>query len=248
MRYAYDHRLRDQVVRSGTRCLPKHVAIPRSTVSTWRRRGARPVVTIEPIEQDRQQLLDTIAKLEQQKCILAAVVRVLLALLRASGFTLAGEWLPEGSAKAGLLRAITSAIPFLPLAVILRIVHLEPGRYHQWNRASTAICGLDDRSSCPRTSPKLLDGTKVYLHAVLDNYSRKILAWTVADRFDPSSTCQVLLAAGKHLVIAGRPLLYADSGIENVNGAVDATLFSACLERILAQVEVIRSSRPIGVH
>jgi hypothetical protein len=40
------------------------------------------------------------------------------------------------------------------------------------------------------------------------------------------------------LVDAGRPLLYADSGVENVNGAVDATLFSACLERILAQVEV----------
>jgi hypothetical protein len=46
-RYTYDHRLRDQVVRSGTRCLPKHVAIPRSTVSTWRRRGPRPVVTTE---------------------------------------------------------------------------------------------------------------------------------------------------------------------------------------------------------
>ena len=60
----------------------------------------------------------------------------------------------------------------------------------------------------------------------------------MAERFDPSSTCQVLLAAGKHLVIVGRPLLYADSGIENVNSAVNATLFSACLERILAQVEV----------
>jgi hypothetical protein len=98
-RCAYDHRLRDQVVRSGTRCLPKHVAIPRSTVSTWRRRGARPVVTIEPIEQDRQQLLDAIVKLERQKCILAAVVRVLLAMLRASGFTLAGERLPEGAPR-----------------------------------------------------------------------------------------------------------------------------------------------------
>ena len=324
IRCAYDHRLRDHVVRTGTRCLPKHVAIPRSPVSTWRSRGSRPVVTIEPVEQDHQQVVDAIVKLERQKCILAAVVRILLAMLRASGFTLAGERLPEGSAKAGILRAITSARPFLPLVVILRIVHLEPGRYHRWNRASTAVCGLDDRSSCPRTSPsqltlaevadikemvlapehrntplgtlaryaqrigkvfasvttwtklvrergwrrprqrvhppkstarvrasqpneiwhidttiiKLLDGTKVYLQAVLDNYSRKILAWMVAERFDPSSTCQVLLAAGKHLVIAGRPLLYADSGIENVNSAVNATLFSACLERILAQVEV----------
>jgi hypothetical protein len=46
---------------------------------------------------------------------------------------------------------------------------------------------------------------------VLDTYSRKILAWTVMERFDPSNTCQLLPAAGKHLVTAGRPLLYADS-------------------------------------
>jgi hypothetical protein len=63
-RHAYDHRLRDHVVRTGTRCLPQHVAIPRSTVATWRRRGSRPVVTIEPMAQDREQLLAAIAKLE----------------------------------------------------------------------------------------------------------------------------------------------------------------------------------------
>ena len=148
-RCAYDHRLRDQVVRTGTRCLPKHIAIPRSTVSTWRRRGHRPVVTIEPTEHDRQQLVEAIGMIERQRRILAAVVRILLAMLRASSFTLAGERLPEGVAKAGILRAISSAVPFLPLAVILRIAHLEPGRYHAWNRASTLACGLDDRSSCP---------------------------------------------------------------------------------------------------
>jgi putative transposase len=46
-------------------------------------------------------------------------------------------------------------------------------------------------------------------------------------------------------VSSGRPLLYADSGVENVNGAVDSTLFSACLERILAQVEVAFSNSMI---
>ncbi len=45
---------------------------------------------------------------------------------------------------------------------------------------------------------KLLDGTKAYLHAIIDNYSRKILAWTVAERLDPTATCQRLLAAAKH--------------------------------------------------
>jgi len=33
-------------------------------------------------------------------------------------------------AKAGILRAIAGAGPFLPLALILRTVHLEPARYH----------------------------------------------------------------------------------------------------------------------
>ena len=35
------------------------------------------------------------------------------------------------------------------------------------------------------------------------------------------------------------------SGVENVNSAVDGTLFSACLERILAQVEVAYSNSMI---
>jgi transposase InsO family protein len=83
---------------------------------------------------------------------------------------------------------------------------------------------------------RLLDGTKAYIHAVIDNYSRKILAWTVAARLDPTTTCQVLVAAGKRLVAAGRTVVYADSGVENVNAAVDATLSSACLNRVLAQV------------
>src|ERR1019366_407923 len=92
---------------------------------------------------------------------------------------------------------------------------------------------------------KLLDSTKAYLHAIIDNYSRKILAWTVAERLDPTANCQLLLAAAKHMAFAGRPLLFADSGIENINSAVDDTLFSACLERVLAQVDVAYSNSMI---
>ena len=305
-RRAYDHRLREHVLRCGASAVAKHVQIPRSTVSTWRRRGLRPVVTTDPVGQDLQLALDSSARWQTRARVLAAVVRLLLALLRASAFRLDGFRLPEGKAKAGILRAIASGEGFLPLATILHIIHLEPGRYRAWRRAESA-CELTDRSSCPRTSPgqltatevvtikemvlasdyrlmplgtlaryaqrigkvfasattwaklvrergwrrprqrlhplkptvgvrasrpneiwhvdttviKLIDGSKVYLQAVVDNFSRKILAWAVTERFDPSNTCQVLLAAGKHLVDAGRPLLYADSGVENVNGAVE---------------------------
>ena len=45
--------------------------------------------------------------------------------------------------------------------MILRIARLESGRYHRWNRASTAVCGLDDRASCPRTSSSQLTPAEV---------------------------------------------------------------------------------------
>src|ERR1019366_2924182 len=89
---------------------------------------------------------------------------------------------------------------------------------------------------------------KTFLHAVIDNYSRKILAWTLASRLDPATTCQVLVAAGQHLAEKERepadacPTVVADSGVENVNSTVDATLASAKLRRVLAQVEVVYSN------
>jgi hypothetical protein len=84
-RRAYDHRLREHVVRCGAKSIAKHVQIPRSTVSTWRRRGLRPVVTTEPFDQGHERALAASARWEKQARLLAAVVRLLLALLRASG-------------------------------------------------------------------------------------------------------------------------------------------------------------------
>jgi hypothetical protein len=158
-RRTYDHRLRAHVVRCGPMAVAKHIHIPRSTVSTWRRRGLRPVVTAEPFDQEKQDAVNSSARWQKRARILAAVVRLLLALLRASGFTLDGNRLPDGKAKAGILRAITSAEAFLPLATILHIIGLEPGRYHAWRRDEKA-CELTDRSSCPRTSPGQLTGSE----------------------------------------------------------------------------------------
>jgi transposase InsO family protein len=94
----------------------------------------------------------------------------------------------------------------------------------------------------------LLDGTKAYIHAVIDNFSRKILAWTIGARLDPTATCGVLVEAGQHLAPAEpRPAItvMADSGVENVNAAVDATLLAEGLHRVLAQVEVTESNSMI---
>jgi hypothetical protein len=44
---------------------------------------------------------------------------------------------------------------------------------------------------------RLLDGTSAYLHAVIDNFSRRILAWRVADTFAPINSLTVLLDASR---------------------------------------------------
>jgi len=46
---------------------------------------------------------------------------------------------------------------------------------------------------------RLITGMKVYLHAVIDNFSRSILAWRLAERLDPTTTCEVLVEVGKEI-------------------------------------------------
>jgi len=94
--------------------------------------------------------------LELQKRIdkLCALLRIFIVLLRASGFSLAGARLPDGDMKASLLRAIDRSRCVLPLGVVLRVLRLSMSRYHSWKREEE--CGLDDVSSCPRTSPRQL--------------------------------------------------------------------------------------------
>ena len=47
---------------------------------------------------------------------------------------------------------------------------------------------------------RLLDGTRAYVHAVIDNFSRRVLAWTIATKVDPTNTCKVLREAGDKLL------------------------------------------------
>jgi transposase InsO family protein len=93
---------------------------------------------------------------------------------------------------------------------------------------------------------RLLDGTKAYLHAIIDNYSRRILAWTLEDRLGGGGTCQILREAATQLYKRSeKTTVVADSGTENVNGEVDDLLKDEGLTRVLAQVEVAFSNSMI---
>ena len=90
---------------------------------------------------------------------------------------------------------------------------------------------------------RLLDGTRAYLHAVIDNFSRKILAWRVSERFDPGNAIAVLVQAGQAMEPADAPpTVLADAGVENVNAAVDELIDRGALRRVLAQTEIAFSN------
>ena len=90
---------------------------------------------------------------------------------------------------------------------------------------------------------RLLDGTRTYLHAAIDNHSRRILSWSLEDRLGSGGTCRLLREAARQL--RDRSLattVVADSGCENVNSDVDDLLEDEGLRRTLAQVDVTFSN------
>lgn len=89
---------------------------------------------------------------------------------------------------------------------------------------------------------RLIDGTGVYLHAVIDNFSRRILGWRVEERLNPLNTFHVLSEAASSLKGEPPADVVMDTGVENVNGTVDARFCSGELRRVLAQVDVTFSN------
>ena len=74
---------------------------------------------------------------------------------------------------------------------------------------------------------------------MIDNFSRRILAWRVADTFAPVNSLAVLLDASRGATGADTvPVVLADAGVENVNAEVDALIATGVLRRILAFTEL----------
>ncbi len=90
---------------------------------------------------------------------------------------------------------------------------------------------------------RLLDGTRAYLHAVIDNFSRRILAWRVSDRFEVGNTVSILAEDGGQTTPASEPpTLLADGGVENWNSGVDELIESGIFRRLLAMTEITFSN------
>ena len=88
---------------------------------------------------------------------------------------------------------------------------------------------------------KLIDGTRVYMHAIIDNYSRRNLAWCVDPTFNTCATAKLIVEAAKGFKFASGnapPQVYMDSGIENKNESVASLVEASVIQRVLAQVDI----------
>ena len=74
------------------------------------------------------------------------------------------------------------------------------------------------------------------IQAVIDNFSRRILAWEVRDKLDPAGvgTVRLLTEAAQHLNLGDAPTMVTDCGVENVNADVDTWLAGSVIKRVLA--------------
>lgn len=128
-------------------------------------------------------------------------------------------------------------------------------RKHQWRRPRLRVYPAKPKIGIraskaneiwhvDATQIRLLDGRRAYIHAIIDNFSRRILAWNVAENFDPSITALLLRNALKGMPSATTTLM-VDGGVENFNFAVDEVLESGLLKRVLAQTDISFSNSMI---
>jgi putative transposase len=127
-------------------------------------------------------------------------------------------------------------------------------RLHRWRRPRRRVHPPKPKLGIRATNPdevwhvdtsviRFLDGTRAYLYAVIDNLSRRILAWRVSERFDPSQTLAILAQASHHTTeTATAPTLLTDQGVENVSAQVDKLIDDGAIRRVLAQTEIACSN------
>ena len=96
---------------------------------------------------------------------------------------------------------------------------------------------------------RLLDGTKAYLQGIIDNYSRRILAWRLGPKLEPSATATLLVKAYESRNTASASTepqsVMVDGGVENFNEAVMTLVTGGLLKLILAQTDLCYSNSMI---
>src|SRR5262245_22078606 len=117
----YDHRLRDLVRRTGDVTVATDLGVPRSTARGWLAEPATVIASLDAANLTELELRQEILRLHRRVQKLAALLRLVVAVQRAVGFSLANQRLPDGHAKQQILRAVDQARTCMPLRALLRL-------------------------------------------------------------------------------------------------------------------------------
>ena len=102
----YDHRLRNLVCTTRDIHCAIQRGVPRSTARGWLTDSEVPVVTVEALNLEATQLQRELSRLSRRVQKLIALLRLLLVVLRMSGYSLSQTRLPHGGNKRSLLHAV----------------------------------------------------------------------------------------------------------------------------------------------
>jgi len=92
----YDHRLRDLVQGTGDVTIATDLGVPRSTARGWLGKAPKVVVSLDVTNLKASELQQEVLELRRRVKKLTALLRLALALLRSSGFTLTHELITKG--------------------------------------------------------------------------------------------------------------------------------------------------------
>ena len=112
---AYDHRLRQLVYATGDIQAALELGVPRSTACGWLRTVPRETVSICHVDHIADELLREVHALRAQVAKLRALLRLVVTLLRASGFALREARILDDNKRRAVLRAVASVRHVLPM-------------------------------------------------------------------------------------------------------------------------------------
>jgi putative transposase len=129
-------------------------------------------------------------------------------------------------------------------------------RYYSWSRPSKTVRKVIKKTGIRVLAPNLLwhvdvtvvnlcPGRKLYIQAVIDNFSRYVVAWRVSDFIGADGTIELLTHARKNAATMEKIVVLTDPGSENNNHAVTEFTVSRNMQRVLARVEVHYSNSMI---
>ena len=121
-------------------------------------------------------------------------------------------------------------------------------RRYQWNRPRKRVYPVKPKIGIRAQDPgqllhvdvtviRLLDGTRTYLHAIQDNYSRRVMAWALQPKLLAKTTRELVRQALKAIQVSSPIQVMTDGGSENLS---ITKMSEVC--HVVAQVDIAQSN------